>query len=1284
MVGYGTGSTIKGEVERECAYLSEALSGTGLFDPKWYSATYPDVALSGLDPLEHFLRYGRVMGRNPGPGFDRAVYVARNPDVERSGFDPLVHYLKHGIAEGRRATVEDAVRKGDKRVPARDVEVGVVEVPGILGSVDRLGSDGIVGWAVDPAAPGEPVDLQILIDGVCATRVRTSLTRHDVSAAGMQGQNAGFKLPFPRGVLRSGQRVEVIGRDGVPLKGRGGVMLTGGEARGVPPTPVYLVECDEGRVLPVVVVVPVYNAVDAVRDCLESLARTLPAWASVLVIDDASPDPEIPRLLSAWEADDRFTLVRNEENLGYTRTINRGISMSPGADIVLLNSDTVVTPRWLGNMRYCAYAQPETATVTALSDNAGAFSVPVMGQFNPLPDHLSPGQTALAVVRVGEGVGLPVPTGNGFCLYIRRRVLDAIGLFDEERFPRGYGEENDFCMRALHAGWRNVICDKAYVFHKRSQSFQGEKVPLMDAGKKAMLERYPEYRGMIARFGDMEMSLLRGRVGKALVAARPAQLKPRILFVISTQTGGTPQTNLDLMRAMDGRYDCWLLRSDAMTLTLMHLRGGELVPVEKHSLHNEIEPFTHRSIEYDRYVLDMLHRHSIELLHIRHIAWHSLSLPELARSLDIPVICSLHDFYTLCYSVNLLDEGGVYMGTSEAGRRVNPLWLSHKFPDGFVPRWRANMKRFLASCDEFITTAHSAAALVMEVYPELAGRITVIPHGRDFHSLFNMGTVPLHGERLRVLVPGNISDSKGAALIEKMVELDVDKTVEFHFLGHTIGRIKPIGVHHGAYLREEFEHKVREISPHIGVVLSIWPETYCHTLTEMWACGIPVFGIDLGAVGDRIKASNGGWLTEPGSSPEEILARLQGIAANQSDLLDKMQNVRKWQQTEGVWNNTAHMASQYRMLYHRMLSDPSQEAMPQRIGLVVKDLRKGRYPPTAHIRVLGPMAMISGKAEFDTRLVSVEWLLAGGASRLDGVIIQRDAVRSSDVDVLVGVLNASGVRWLYEIDDALWKMSGSHSDHQIDAAQEVAILKLVKGAAIVTCSTTALAEQLTQVGARAVVVPNAHDESLWCAPLDEAYTREVRKVLGLASERPRLLYMGSRSHAEDLDLVMDAVEQLQERFPDLEVVQIGGGRLLPMAREIERPESLFNYPDFVPWFRAVASACTFAISPLRDVEFNLGKSDIKYLDYALARLPGIFSSVGPYRDSVRNGETGWLVANNTRAWLSALCSAVQDEQKRELIREAAFQDARRIQRDGVLDQWLGALRDAFGSRRGIG
>lgn len=108
-----------------------------------------------------------------------------------------------------------------------------------------------------------------------------------------------------------------------------------------------------------------------------------------------------------------------------------------------------------------------------------------------------------------------------------------------------------------------------------------------------------------------------------------------MLYVISTQTGGTPQTNLDLMRAMEGHYQCFLLRCDACNIHLHALRDGQLVELEHRSLPQPIEPVSHGSDEYDNVVLEILYRHSISLLHIRHVAWHGLGLASVAKSIGI-------------------------------------------------------------------------------------------------------------------------------------------------------------------------------------------------------------------------------------------------------------------------------------------------------------------------------------------------------------------------------------------------------------------------------------------------------------------------------------------------------------------------------------------------------------------------------------------------------------------------------------------------------------------------
>ena len=118
-----------------------------------------------------------------------------------------------------------------------------------------------------------------------------------------------------------------------------------------------------------------------------------------------------------------------------------------------------------------------------------------------------------------------IPTAVGFCMYIRRELLDAIGLFDAETFGRGYGEENDFCMRAMKAGFRNVLCDDTFVAHAGSRSFASDTEALKARNSQLLFAKHPEYLGLVQRFIAADpIAPIRARIQSQLVntAQRPA------------------------------------------------------------------------------------------------------------------------------------------------------------------------------------------------------------------------------------------------------------------------------------------------------------------------------------------------------------------------------------------------------------------------------------------------------------------------------------------------------------------------------------------------------------------------------------------------------------------------------------------------------------------------------------------------------------------------------------------------------------------------------------------
>lgn len=249
------------------------------------------------------------------------------------------------------------------------------------------------------------------------------------------------------------------------------------------------------------VIVPVYRGAAATRRCLASvLANAQHALASIVVVDDASPEADIVAYVDSLAAARHIELVRNERNLGFVHAVNLGMARHVDRDVVLLNSDTEVANDWLDRLASCAAGDANVATVTPFSNRATICSYPFEGWTGGIPGTLGLAALDRLFADVNEGRCHHLPTGVGFCMYIRRACLDAVGSFDHERFGRGYGEENDFCLRAAHAGWRNVLAADVFVFHEGAVSFADERVVLMEAAGRSLVERHPDYPAKVAAF----------------------------------------------------------------------------------------------------------------------------------------------------------------------------------------------------------------------------------------------------------------------------------------------------------------------------------------------------------------------------------------------------------------------------------------------------------------------------------------------------------------------------------------------------------------------------------------------------------------------------------------------------------------------------------------------------------------------------------------------------------------------------------------------------------------
>lgn len=248
------------------------------------------------------------------------------------------------------------------------------------------------------------------------------------------------------------------------------------------------------------IIICVHNAYDELKNCLDSIFSNTENDYLLTIVDDCS-DGEIKRYVDDLAGRrPSLRVLRNSKNIGYTRSANLGLKAARTDWIVLLNSDTIVTRGWLGGLIECARSDSDIKAVGPLSNAATLQSIPQVrdadGKFtvNKLPRGIEPDDMAALVRSVSRRAFPRVPLLNGFCTLLHKPSVSHVGYFDEIGFPRGYGEENDLCLRLIEAGHKLAIADHVYVHHSKTGSFtENERKSLTKDADRNLRRMWPGY-----------------------------------------------------------------------------------------------------------------------------------------------------------------------------------------------------------------------------------------------------------------------------------------------------------------------------------------------------------------------------------------------------------------------------------------------------------------------------------------------------------------------------------------------------------------------------------------------------------------------------------------------------------------------------------------------------------------------------------------------------------------------------------------------------------------------
>ncbi|ARU06287.1 glycosyl transferase family 2 [Comamonas serinivorans] len=618
---------------------------------------------------------------------------------------------------------------------------------------------------------------------------------------------------------------------------------------------------------PVDVIVPVYKGLADTQLCVNSvLHSTCQTPWRLLIINDASPEPEV----TAWlrevaQTDARITLLENGDNLGFVGTVNRGMAASGEHDVLLLNSDAEVAGDWLDRIRASAYSDRQVASVTPFSNNATICSYPRFCQDNDLASGWTTAELDQLMAATNPGQAVDVPTGVGFCMYIRRDALNALGLFDVEHFGKGYGEENDFCIRAQNAGWRNLHLLDTFVHHSGGVSFGDAKSPRERAAMETLRRLHPQYEGDVIRFlkrDPAQLARLAADVRRVLREPRPV-----ILAVLHDRAGGT-ERHVDELAAR--------LASQALFLVLRPAKGQRL-SLRLAGSDEAFELLFQLPDECDALV-GVLRAFGVSHIHFHHLLGHGPEVMGLPRRLGASYDFTAHDYHVLTPQITLTDATSRYTGEDGSGNatlaRDEPL-----LPAGdSIHAWRKRHVDFFMAARYVLAPSRDVLSRLSKLAP--AAPFRHVPH-TDLAGLTLPAPQPAArgaDRPLRIVVIGALSAIKGADLLEDVATAarKQQRPLEFHLIGYGYRKLRTLPkanlTVHGAYEEEELPELLTSIAPDLVWFPALWPETYSYTLSACLQGGWPVVVPDIGAFGERVAGRAWSWIQPWNTDVGEWLA----------------------------------------------------------------------------------------------------------------------------------------------------------------------------------------------------------------------------------------------------------------------------------------------------------------------------------------------------------------------------------------------------------------------------
>ena len=631
---------------------------------------------------------------------------------------------------------------------------------------------------------------------------------------------------------------------------------------------------------PIDIIIPIFNGYDFVSKLLDSIEKNTDQLTyRLLLVDDASSDEDLSHYLAEFSNQkNNVVLIKNNENLGFVGSVNKAYPYVNSALFVLLNSDTLVPSGWLPRLLEPLLKDPSVASTTPFSNAGTLNSFPYVNKSNQLFNDCSVDTIDEAFKSLPTlNQQLVIPTGVGFCMGIRTDLAKDYGFLDPA-YGRGYGEENDWCLRLRKQGFNHALVENLFVYHKGSSSFGlSEKSDLIDSNFAILKSRYPLYEKEIAEYFAHDPASFICDFVKLKLLSKELNITGAVLMVDHDLGGGANYyRNEEVKKYVDKQIP---------VLVFVEYEGRISTKVFTHEGNFE---FSIPSLKYLDLVFDQI---KISELIYNNLVGAKFPLDvvnaviSLKKRHSFKLTYLLHDYYSICPSFRLVNDEGRYCQASidlktckNCLSKQSTQYCDFVRPNENITIWRETWERLLNNSDQIVSFSAASQKILTKVYPCLKlNAVVVRPHNYPQHYLrpiknYNNSSV------INIGIIGGINYAKGGDIANRLFNLINRKdlrSISLSIIGESGVDLDANFLITGRYSRDNLVSTVEALGINLFLMPSIWPETYSYVADEMIAMDLPVVCFNLGAQAEKIAIYKKGLVLDLDITSSELLDKIQ-------------------------------------------------------------------------------------------------------------------------------------------------------------------------------------------------------------------------------------------------------------------------------------------------------------------------------------------------------------------------------------------------------------------------